>query len=73
MARACDEYLKKHGKPKGPLHGIPVSLKDCFNIKGMDSTIGFVSWVNDPAQYDSTIVELLEAAGAVFYCKTNVP
>ncbi|KAF2400842.1 amidase [Trichodelitschia bisporula] len=72
-AAALDEHLRTTGRPKGPLHGLPISLKDNFNIMGVDSTVGFVSWVNQPATYDSTLVQLLRNAGAVFYVKTNVP
>lgn len=32
-ARAADDYLAKHGKPIGPLHGLPISIKDNFKIK----------------------------------------
>lgn len=72
-AQACDEHLARTGKPIGPLHGLPVSLKDNFNLKGLDATVGFVSHVGDPAPYDSTLATMLEEAGAVFYVKTNVP
>lgn len=57
----------------GPLHGLPVSLKDNFNLKGLDATVGFTSHVGDPSPYDSTLATMLEQAGAVFYVKTNVP
>jgi amidase len=72
-ARRLDEYLANTGNPIGPLHGLPVSLKDNFNLKGLDSTVGFVGHVGEPADHDSTLAELLQAAGAVFYVKTNVP
>lgn len=72
-AKARDEHLARTGKPVGPLHGLPVSLKDNFNLKGLDSTVGFTSHVGDPASYDSTLATMLEQAGAVFYVKTNVP
>ncbi|ROW05086.1 hypothetical protein VSDG_00580 [Cytospora chrysosperma] len=72
-AKARDEHLARTGKPVGPLHGLPVSLKDNFNLKGLDATVGFVSHVDDPASYDSTLATMLEEAGAVFYVKTNVP
>jgi amidase len=68
-----DENLQKTGKPIGPLHGLPISLKDNFNIIGKDSTVGFTSLVNDPATYNSTLTDLLLEAGAVLYVKTNVP
>ncbi|CAN8102461.1 unnamed protein product [Discula destructiva] len=72
-AKARDEHLARTGKPVGPLHGLPLSLKDNFNLKGLDATVGFVSHVGDPASDDSTLATLLEEAGAVFYAKTNVP
>lgn len=72
-ARSLDEHLARTGKPLGPLHGLPISLKDNFNLKGVDSTVGFTAFVNDPAQYDSVLAELLRQAGGVFYVKTNVP
>jgi amidase len=72
-ARALDAHLKRSGKPKGPLHGLPISLKDNFYVAGTDSTLGFTSLANDPAVQESTLVEMLRAAGAVLYCKTNVP
>ncbi|KAJ4387083.1 hypothetical protein N0V93_007670 [Gnomoniopsis smithogilvyi] len=72
-AKARDEYLARTGNTVGPLHGLPVSLKDNFNLKGLDATVGFISHVDDPAPYDSTLATMLEEAGAVFYVKTNVP
>ena len=76
LARAheCDEYLKKEGRPIGPLHGLPVSLKDSFNVKGTQSTIGYVSFIaNPPSTTNSAVVDILFNAGAVFYVKTNLP
>lgn len=73
MARARDEHLAETGKPIGPLHGLPISLKDNINIKSLDSTVGMATHVGHPAKSDATLVEMLEEAGAVFYVKTNVP
>jgi amidase len=73
IAQSFDEHLHKTGKLVGPLHGLPISFKDNFNIVGKDSTIGFTSLVDQPATYNATLVELLEKLGAVRYCKTNVP
>lgn len=39
-AQQLDDYLASNGKPVGPLHGLPVSLKDGFNVAGHDSTVG---------------------------------
>ncbi|KAF2033109.1 amidase [Setomelanomma holmii] len=72
-AQALDEHLSRTGNLIGPLHGLPISLKDNFNIKGKDSTVGFASLVNEPAEYNATLVDILEKLGAVRYCKTNVP
>ncbi|KAB8266302.1 amidase signature domain-containing protein [Aspergillus pseudonomiae] len=72
-AKELDQHLQKTGKPKGPFHGLPISLKDNFNIIGKDSTVGFTSLVNDPATYNSTLTDLLLQGGAVLYVKTNVP
>lgn len=68
-----DAHIEKTGKPIGPLHGLPVSLKDNFNLKGLDATIGFVCFVGDPADDDACLAKMLQEAGAVFYVKTNVP
>ncbi|KAF5662235.1 general amidase [Fusarium heterosporum] len=72
-ARHLDAHFATTGTPIGPLHGLPVSLKDNFNLKGLDSTVGFTSHVGDPAMSDSALATLLQNAGAVFYVKTNVP
>ncbi|KAI0393895.1 amidase [Xylariaceae sp. FL0594] len=72
-AKALDARLAQGGKSVGPLHGLPVSLKDNFNLKGLDSTVGFTSHVGDPAGDDAELAKLLAEAGAVFYVKTNVP
>lgn len=72
-AKALDDHLQRTGNLVGPLHGLPISLKDNFNIKGKDSTVGFTSLVNKPAEYNATLVDILQELGAVRYCKTNVP
>jgi amidase len=76
LARAheCDAYLKLHGGPIGPLHGLPISVKDSFNVKGVQSAIGYVSFLaNPPASSNSAVVQILFDAGAVFYVKTSIP
>ncbi|EFE41346.1 general amidase GmdB [Trichophyton verrucosum HKI 0517] len=72
-AQALDTHLAATGKPLGPLHGLPISIKDNFNIAGKDSTLGFTAWVGQPATHNSILIDLLKAAGAVLYVKTNVP
>jgi amidase len=73
-ARECDDYLAREGKPIGPLHGLPISLKDSFNVKGTQATIGYVSFISrPPSATNSILINLLTKAGAVFYVKTNLP
>lgn len=72
-AQQLDDYYAQHGKPAGPLAGLPISIKDNFNIKGVDSTLGFVTWANDPQMSESLLIRILREQGVVLYCKTNVP
>lgn len=72
-ARFLDDYLAKNKIPFGPLHGLPISLKDSFFVPGYDSTLGFVSMIGNTATNESDLVKLLSDLGAVFYVKTNVP
>ncbi|KAF2183818.1 amidase [Zopfia rhizophila CBS 207.26] len=73
-AKQCDDYLAKEGKPMGALHGLPISLKDSFNVKGTQTTIGYVSFLSHPpATSNSVLVDMLFRQGAVFYVKTNLP
>lgn len=72
-ALALDDYLDKVGETMGPLHGLPISLKDTFKIPGHDASIGIVALTFKPATSSSTLVEILLKAGAVLYCKTNIP
>ncbi|KAK9466951.1 amidase signature domain-containing protein [Lipomyces arxii] len=73
-AAELDEYYKSSGgKTVGPLHGLPVSLKDQFRVKGVEACMGYVAWIGEPDKENSTIVDLLLKAGAVFFVKTNIP
>ncbi|KAJ5951311.1 uncharacterized protein N7479_009724 [Penicillium vulpinum] len=73
-AEELDAHIKSTGRPIGPLHGIPISMKETFNIKGVPTSLGFVSFLDrEPVTQNSVLVELLLEAGAVLYVKTNVP
>ncbi|GME38785.1 hypothetical protein GTA08_BOTSDO05197 [Neofusicoccum parvum] len=73
-AKFLDEYLEREKKPFGPFHGLPISIKDSFCVKGVDTTIGFVSFLdNGAATKNSALVQILLDLGAVLYCKTNIP
>lgn len=73
QAKKLDDYYKETGKLKGPLHGVPISLKDQVDLVGKDSSIGYVSLLDKPKQKDALIAEILQGHGAIFYVKTTVP
>ena len=65
------DALIKEGKYRGPLHGIPVSLKDLIYVKGARSTSGSKILSNFVPQYDSTVVKRLKEAGAIIVGMNN--
>ncbi|PLN81992.1 amidase [Aspergillus taichungensis] len=81
-AKRLDAYYAEHKKPVGPLHGLPVSLKDQFHIKGVETTMGYVGWIGTfqgkkgdsrRGMFESELVRELRSLGAVLFCKTSVP
>lgn len=68
-----DDYFASSGKLVGPLHGIPITLKDQFNVKGVDSSIGYVSRAFKAAEEDAILVKILKSLGAIILAKTNLP
>jgi amidase len=72
-AKELDAYFHRTGQPFGPLHGLPISLKDTFKIRGYDSSIGVAALCFKPSTDNSALVEQLLSLGAVLYCKTNIP
>ncbi|KIX00791.1 uncharacterized protein Z518_09856 [Rhinocladiella mackenziei CBS 650.93] len=74
LARA--KYLdqsRSEGKILGPLHGLPVSVKDSFQVTGTEASIGFISFLGKKAEANSALVDILLSLGAVLYVKTNIP
>ena len=78
----CDDAMKAaeeadnaraKGKAVGPLHGVPMTIKDSVNLRGYDSTMGIASRVGKPAHEDSVLVAELRRQGSIFLGKTNVP
>ncbi|KAL7907459.1 amidase signature domain-containing protein [Trichoderma velutinum] len=61
------------GETLPPLFGLPISLKDTFQVQGHDTSTGLACYVNAPAKEHSAIAAMLLDLGAVLYCKTNVP
>ncbi|KAI5236025.1 acetamidase [Aureobasidium subglaciale] len=73
QAKHLDEFRREHGTLTGPLHDLPISLKDQFNIKGLDSTLGYVGRAFEPATSNALIVDILQRLGAIVIAKTNLP
>ncbi|KAF2966382.1 hypothetical protein GQX73_g7182 [Xylaria multiplex] len=66
------DNLRADGKLAGPLHGLPISLKDTYQVEGTHASIGAVSNLGSTSKENSTLVEMLLGLGAVLYVKTNV-
>jgi Asp-tRNA(Asn)/Glu-tRNA(Gln) amidotransferase A subunit family amidase len=66
--------LENAGSPSAPLFGVPVSLKDCFDLAGTVTTCGsrFYAEHNQPAASDSAMVQVLRASGALITGKTHL-
>jgi amidase len=71
-AGAADAALAR-GEHWGPLHGVPMTVKEAFNITGLPTTYGFEAFKDNLATSDALTVQRLHAAGAVIFGKTNVP
>src|SRR6267143_2007286 len=71
LARAADAALKRGGIP-GPLHGVPMTLKDAHDVAGLRTTIGAVE-LDRIAKEDGTVAARLRAAGAIIIGHSNVP
>ena len=72
-AAVLDEYMQTHHRPRGPLHGLPISVKECIHVANTPSTSGFIAWADNFQENDALIVKLLREAGAVFHVKTTNP
>ncbi len=71
QAAAADAEIKR-GKYRGPLHGIPWGAKDLFATKGIKTTWGAEPYRDQVVDYDSTVVERLNEAGAVLVAKLSM-
>jgi len=71
-ARAADGALAR-GELWGPLHGLPMTVKESFNVAGLPTTYGFEAYRHNVAREDALTVQRLKGAGAVIFGKTNVP
>jgi fatty acid amide hydrolase len=70
-ARAADERSAR-GEPLGPLHGVPITIKESLDLAGTPSTYGVSSLAKKRAERDDPYVARMRAAGAIVLGKTNV-
>ena len=71
-ARAADRARVK-GEVWGPLHGLPMTVKESFDLEGQPTTWGHLPRKDHAAASDALAVQRLKAAGAVIFGKSNVP
>src|SRR5260370_22921947 len=71
-AREADDLLAK-GSPRGPLHGVPMTIKDSLDTEGVVTTGGTVGRLHYVPRKDATAVARLRKAGAILLGKTNTP
>src|SRR6202171_292595 len=67
------EGVVARGEGWGPLHGVPMTVKESFNVAGRPTTWGNPLWKDNIATENAVVVERLLQAGAIIYGKTNVP
>ena len=71
-ADALDARLRATGKLSGPLHGVPVLVKDCIDATGMPMTSGFQGWKNYVPPTDAPLVAKIKAAGGIILGKASL-
>lgn len=72
QARMADDEAAR-GVWRGPLHGLPMTVKEAFDLKGHATTMGYPSMTHNRASADALVVQRLKAAGAIVFGKSNVP
>ncbi len=71
-AREADNALAR-GEVWGPLHGVPMTIKESYDVAGMPTTWGLPEFAQSIAEEDALSVKRLKAAGVTLFGKTNVP
>ncbi|WP_445148705.1 amidase [Baekduia sp. Peel2402] len=72
QAEAADA-AQSYGEPLGPLHGLPVAIKDLEDVRGVRTTYGSAIFADHVPDADSLMVQRLRLAGAIIIGKTNTP
>lgn len=72
-AKYLDEEFQRRGGPIGPLHGLPISVKDYICMKGRITSAGYVKWIDRIANKDALVIKILYNAGAIIFVRTTQP
>jgi fatty acid amide hydrolase len=67
------DAARKRGEARSPLHGVPVSVKECFDLRGKATTLGLPARQGTSAAEDAALVTLVREAGGVVVGRTNIP
>lgn len=74
QAKVLDEEFARSGKIVGPLHGMPMAVKDIMAVKGKVTTLAWVAWVDSqPSPLDASPAKVMRDAGALFFARTTMP
>ena len=74
QAKALDDEYSRTGKLVGPLHGMPMAVKDIMHVKGKVVTMAWVAWAdNAPSTFDASPARVMRDAGAIFFGRTTMP
>ena len=71
-ARQADMKVRR-GEPLGALHGLPMTIKDAYEVTGLTCEVGHLPFKGRVSDTDAVVVQRLRAAGAVILGKTNTP
>ncbi len=71
-ARQADEKVRR-GEPVGALHGLPMTIKDAYEVTGLTCEVGHLPFKGRVSDTDAVVVQRLRAAGAIILGKTNTP
>ena len=71
-AKAAENMVMR-GEALGPLHGVPFTMKDCFDVAGVRTTRGSKLFEHHLPKLDATVVARLKEAGGILMAKTNMP
>jgi amidase len=69
-AEDLDDYYREHGNFKGPLHGIPIIVKDNIATAGIFTTYGSIKAKDNIPTEDATVITKLKDAGAIILAKS---